>query len=64
MIGYADELLRNLRSILDMFSTYHVPIMVNGKRIKEVKLENDSTGDYKINVELSDEPVELKEEQP
>lgn len=62
MIGYADELLRDLRSILDMFSTYHVPIMVNGKSIKKVKLEYDSTGNYKINVELSDEPVELKEE--
>ena len=55
MIGYADELLRDLRNILDMFSTYHVPIMVNGKSIKEVKLEDDSTGDYKINVTLMEE---------
>lgn len=35
MIGYADELLKDLRNILDMFSTYHVPIVVNGTSIKE-----------------------------
>ena len=62
MIGYADELLRDLRNILDMFNTYHIPIVVNGTSIKEVKLEDDSKGGYKINVELSDEHVELKEE--
>ena len=55
MIGYADELLRDLRNILDMFSTYHVPIVVNGKSIKEVKLEDDSKGGYKINVTLMEE---------
>ena len=51
MIGYADELLRALRNILDMFNTYHLPIVVNGKSIKEVKLEDDS----KINVTLMEE---------
>ena len=55
MIGYADELLRDLRNILDMFNTYHVPIVVNGKSIKEVKLEDDSKGGYKINVTLMKE---------
>lgn len=57
MIGYADELLRDLRNILDMFNTYHIPIVVNGKSIKEIKLEDDSKDGYKINVELSDEPT-------
>ena len=55
MIGYADELLRDLRNILDMFNTYHVPIVVNGTSIKEVKLEEASKGDYKINVTLMEE---------
>ena len=52
MIGYADDLLRDLRNILDMFNTYHVPIVVNGTSIKEVKLEEPSKGDYIINIEL------------
>lgn len=52
MINYADELLKNLRNILDMFNTYHIPIVVNGTRIKEVKLEEVSKGDYIINIEL------------
>lgn len=52
MIGYADELLRDLRNILYMFNTYHVPIVVNGTSIKEVKLEEASKGDYIINIEL------------
>ena len=55
MVGYADELLRDLRNILDMFNTYHVPIVVNGTSIKEVKLEDDSKGGYKINVTLMEE---------
>lgn len=55
MLGYADELLRDLRNILDMLNTYHVPIVVNGTSIKEVKLEDDSKGGYKINVTLMEE---------
>lgn len=55
MIYYTDELLRDLRNILDMLNTYHIPIEVNGKSIKEVKLEDDSKGGYKINVTLMEE---------
>ena len=52
MIDYADELLRDLGNILDMFNTYHIPIVVNGISIKEIRLEDDSKGGYKINVIL------------
>lgn len=52
MIGYADELLRDLRNILDMFSTYHIPINVNGKTIDCVELVDDGKGNYKINMVL------------
>ena len=55
MIGYADELLRDLRNILYMFNTYHVPINVNGKTIDYVELVGDGKGNYKINVTLMEE---------
>lgn len=55
MIGYADELLRDLRNILDMFSTYRIPINVNGKTIDCVELVGDGKGNYKINMVLMED---------
>lgn len=58
-ISYADELLKDLRNILDTFNTYHIPIEVNGQNIKDIKLEKDSKGDYKINVTLMEDLEDL-----
>lgn len=55
MIGYADELLRDLRNILGIFNTYHIPINVNGKTIDYVELVGDGKGNYKVNVVLMEE---------
>ena len=52
MIYYASELIKSLRDILDGFNTYHIPIIVDGKNIKEIKVD-DKDG-YKINVELKE----------
>ena len=52
MISYIDELLKRLR---DLLVIYHIPIIINGKNIKDIKLEKDPNGDYKIEVSLEED---------
>lgn len=49
---YADEFLRALKNILDGFNTYHIPIVIDDKEIKDIEVEKDSEGKYKIKINL------------
>lgn len=53
MLYYASDFLKELRNLLDCFSTYDIPISVKGKRIEKVSLEKNETGEYSINIVLS-----------
>lgn len=54
MLYYASAFLKELRNWLDCFSTYDIPISVEGKRIESIKLEKDDAGQYSINIVLSE----------
>lgn len=52
MLYYASAFLKELRNLLDCFSTYDIPISVEGKKIEKVSLEKNETGEYSINIVL------------
>lgn len=52
MLFYASDFLKELRNLLDCFSTYDIPISVEGKKIESVKIEKDDAGEYSINIVL------------
>ena len=55
MVRFADEFLMQLKGIANLFSSYHIPIEVDGKTIDYIEAVRDKNGDYKIKVILTKE---------
>lgn len=55
MIRFADEFLKQLKGVANLFSSHHIPIEVDGKTIDYIEAVRDKNGDYKIKITLMKE---------
>lgn len=49
MIETAGELMFEIRKLLNNFASYYIPIFIDGKKVKDVSLENNN-GEYFISI--------------